>query len=62
MIVALLSRRLRSWLLLTVLLPVVGRVLQALGVRVSTGHPRIGRTLESVGGVARSPRPGPRSA
>jgi hypothetical protein len=55
-IFAFLSRRFRTWLLFTLLLPVVGRVLQALGVRVSDRSPRAGKALTSVGGAVRGPR------
>ena len=55
MVLALLTRRVRSWLLLTLLLPVVGRVLQAVGGRVEQRAPRAGRALGSAGAYARGP-------
>ena len=49
MIIALLSARLRSWLLFAVLLPVFGRVLEAAGVRVGQRNPRAGSALTPSG-------------
>ena len=49
MIWAFLSSRIRTWLLFAVLLPVVGRVLQALGVRVADRNPRAARAMTVTG-------------
>ena len=57
MILAFLSSRVRTWLLLTVLLPLLGRVLEALGLRAR--NPRVSRALTRAGGYARTP---PRAA
>ncbi len=57
MLMALLSRRLRTWVLFAVLLPLAGRVLQALGLRAR--NPRVSSTLTRVGGYAQTP---PRAA
>ena len=57
MVMAFLSARLRRWLLFAVLLPVVGRLLESLGVRAK--NPRVSRALSSAGGYARTP---PRAA
>jgi hypothetical protein len=56
MILGLLSRRFRAWLLFTLLLPVVGRCFQFFGARVSERSPRVGKALTTAGGLARSPR------
>ena len=56
MLLAFLSRRLRTWLVLSLVLPVVGRLLRAVGVRVSGRNPRVGQALVGAGDVARSPR------
>ena len=55
MIWAFFSRRLRTWALFTVLLPLAGRVLEAVGLRVSARNPRAGRALTTAGGYARRP-------
>ncbi|MCW2616714.1 MAG: hypothetical protein JWN08_3708 [Frankiales bacterium] len=52
---AFLSSRVRTWVLFAVLLPVVGRVLEAVGLRVGAKNPRAGRALTSAGGYARRP-------
>ena len=57
MIMAFLSSRIRTWVLFAVLLPLVGRVLQALGLRAR--NPRVASTLTRAGGYARTP---PRAA
>lgn len=57
MILAFLSSRLRTWVLFAVLLPLVGRVLEALGLRAR--NPRVAEALTKAGGYARQP---PRSA
>lgn len=57
MILAFLSSRLRTWVLFAVLLPLIGRVLEALGLR--TRNPRVAGALTKAGGYARQP---PRSA
>ena len=49
MIWAFLSSRVRTWVLFAVLLPVVGRLLKALGVRVGEKRPQAGRALTSTG-------------
>ena len=54
MIWAFLSSRIRTWVLFAVLLPVVGRLLEAIGVR--TKNPRVGGALTKAGGYARDPR------
>ena len=54
MIWAFLSSRIRTWVLFAVLLPVVGRLLEAIGVR--TKNPRVGGALTTAGGYARDPR------
>ncbi len=56
MIFALLSRRVRAWVAFALVLPLIGRVLQALGVRVSERNPRVGKALTTAGGVALTPR------
>lgn len=58
MILALLSRRLRTWLLFAVLLPVVGRVLETVGVSVRDRNTRVGDALTTAGGYARTARAG----
>ena len=51
-----LSARLRSWVLFALVLPLVGRVLEAVGVRVAPRSPRAGNALTSAGGYARMGR------
>ena len=51
MLMAFLSSRIRTWVLFAVLLPLVGRVLQALGMRAS--NPRVNSALTKAGGFAR---------
>ena len=46
---AFLSSRIRTWLLFALVLPVVGKVLTALGVRVGEKRPRAGRALTTTG-------------
>ncbi len=60
MILAFLSSRIRTWVLFAVLLPLVGRVLEAVGVRVGDKSPAAGKALTSAGGYARRPTPGMR--
>ena len=60
MIWALLSTRLRTWLLFAVVLPIAGRLLEALGVRVGQRNPRAGDALTKAGGYARRPMTGRR--
>ena len=55
MIFAFLSRRLRAWLLFSLLLPVIGRLLQAAGARLTDRKPRVGKALTSAGDVVRRP-------
>lgn len=50
MIMAFLSSRIRTWLLFALVLPLVGRVLTALGMRVGERRPAVGRALTSTGG------------
>ncbi len=56
MIFAFMSRRLRQWLLLTVALPVTGRLLQRLGVSLGRRNARAGDLLQQAGGLAAAPR------
>ncbi len=49
MIWAFLSSRVRTWVLFALVLPIVGRVLSALGVRVGERRPRAGRALTQTG-------------
>ncbi len=55
MIMAILSSRIRSWLLFAILLPIVGRILQLVGVRVADRNPKVGNALSKAGGFARQP-------
>jgi len=48
-VLAFLSSRFRRWLLLVLVLPLVGRVLEAVGLRVAPDRPRAGRALTSTG-------------
>ena len=59
MIFAFLSARLRRWFLLVFVMPLVGRVLEAVGVRLGSRSPRLGRALSSTGGRLRGPRTDP---
>jgi hypothetical protein len=52
MLMAFLSSRIRTWVLFAVLLPLVGRVLESLGLRVR--DPRVAGALTRAGGYARS--------
>ena len=61
-IMAFLSSRVRTWVLFAVLLPLVGRVLEAAGPRVGARSPSAGRALTTAGGYARRPTPGMRRA
>ena len=54
MIWAFLSTRLRTWVLFAVLLPIVGRVLEGLGLRAR--NPKVAGALTKAGGYARDPR------
>lgn len=56
MIWAFLSTRLRTWVLFAVLLPIAGRVLQAVAPRVGQRNERAGDLLTKAGGYARDPR------
>ena len=56
MIWALLSRRLRAWALFAVLLPLVGRLLELVGVRVARRNPRAGSALTTAAGYTRRPK------
>ena len=55
MIWAFFSRRLRTWALFAVLLPLAGRVLEFLGRRVTPRNPQVGGALTTAGGYARRP-------
>ena len=57
---AFLSSRVRTWVLFAVLLPIVGRVLETVGLRVGARNPSAGRALTKAGGYARRPTPGMR--
>lgn len=56
MIWAFLSSRVRTWVLFAVLLPIAGRVLEALGLRVADRNPRASRALTATGGRMRDLR------
>lgn len=56
MIWAFLSTRLRTWVLVAVLLPLFGRVLERAAPRVAARNPRAGDVLGKAGGWARDPR------
>ena len=45
----LLSTRLRTWLFVALVLPLLGRVLEAVGVRVGQNRPRAGDALAGAG-------------
>ena len=55
MIWAFFSRRLRTWALFTLLLPLVGRVLGFLGARVSRRNAKVGGALTKAADYARPP-------
>ncbi len=55
MIFALLSARLRSWLMFALVLPLFGRLLEALGVRVARRNPRAGRVMQQAASYTRRP-------
>lgn len=50
-----LSARLRQWLLFTLVLPLAGRLLEALGARLAHRNARAGQLLLQAGGLARRP-------
>lgn len=52
---AFLSSRVRTWVLFAVLLPLAGRVLEAVGLRVGRTRPGAGSALTTAGGWARRP-------
>ena len=56
MIWAFLSTRIRTWVLFAVLLPLAGRVMQAVAPRVGQRNARAGDLLGKAGGYARDPR------
>ena len=56
MILAFLSSRIRTWLLFAVLMPLFGRLLETVGVRVGQRNPRAGSALTTAGGYARHPK------
>ena len=51
-----LSRRLRQWLIVAFVLPLVGRLMQGAAPRVAARNPRAGDLLHRVGGYASAPR------
>ena len=55
MILALLSRRLRAWFLLTLVLPLVGRGLRTAGDRVAPRNKRLAGALTRAGELAGAP-------
>jgi hypothetical protein len=55
MIWAFFSRRLRTWALFAVLLPLAGRVLDLAGRRVAPRNPQVGGALTKAAGYARHP-------
>ena len=57
MIFAFLSARIRRWVLLVLVLPLAGRLLEALGLRL--GDRRTGRLLRRTGGHLRGPQTDP---
>lgn len=54
-IMAFLSSRVRTWVLFAVLLPLFGRVLEKVGLRVGPRNARAGSALTTAGGWARRP-------
>ena len=52
---ALLSARLRSWLLFALVLPVAGRLLDAVGVWVGRRNPRAGQAMRQAATYTRRP-------
>jgi hypothetical protein len=49
------SRRLRTWALFAVLLPLAGRVLGVAGRRITPRNPQVGGALTTAAGYARRP-------
>ena len=49
MLFAFLSARLRRWVLMAFVLPLVGRVLQSVGPRVAARNPQVGNALIRAG-------------
>ena len=60
MIWAFFSRRLRTWALFAVLLPLVGRILDVVGRRVTPRNPQVGGALTSAADFTRRPARGRR--
>lgn len=60
MIWAFLSRRLRTWALFAVLLPLAGRVLGFVGRRVTPRNPQVGGALTRAADFTRRPARGRR--
>jgi hypothetical protein len=60
MIWAFFSRRLRTWALFAVLLPLTGRLLDVAGRRVTPRSPRVGGAMTTAAGYARRPAGGRR--
>jgi hypothetical protein len=54
------SRRLRTWALFAVLLPLVGRILDVVGRRVTPRNPQLGGALIKAAGYAQRPTGGRR--
>jgi hypothetical protein len=57
----LLSARLRRWLFVVLVLPLIGRVIEGVGQRVEPNRPRAGRAIRGAGSVLRSGRRGRRA-
>ena len=51
-----LSTRLRRWLFAVLVLPLAGRLLEKLGVRLTPRRPRVGTALTGVGQTLRPKR------
>jgi hypothetical protein len=54
------SRRLRTWALFAVLLPLAGRILETVGRRGTPRTPQVGGALTTAAGYARRPGRGRR--
>ena len=52
---AFLSARFRNYVLFALVLPLFGKLLQAVGVKVAARNPRAGDLLNQAGGYARRP-------
>ena len=51
-----LSSRLRRWLVFVLVLPLIGRLVETVGVRVAPARPRAGRALTTTGQTLRRGR------